>query len=48
MVISPGSISVIEIDKGKAQLKAINWYAHQTEFLDDFLKGAINDEEYLS
>jgi len=48
MVVSPGSISIIEIDKGKAQLKAVNLYSHQHEFLDDFLGGNISDEEYLS
>lgn len=48
LIISPGSISIIEIDKGRAQLKAVNWYSHQHEFLDNFLGGNISDEEYLS
>ncbi len=48
MVISSGSISILDIDKGKVQLKAVNWYGHQKEFLDDFLNGTVNTEEYLS
>jgi len=48
MVISPGSISILDIDKGNVHLKTVNWYGHQKEFLDDFLNGAFNSEEYLS
>ena len=48
MVISPGSISIIEIDKqGKIQVKAINLYEHQKQFLDDFFNGKIVSENYL-
>jgi len=48
MVISPGSISIIEIDEQrKMQVKAINLYQHQKQFLDDFFNGKIVSESYL-
>lgn len=49
MVISPGSISIIEVTKNKEiQVKAINLYEHQKEFLNDFFNGEIIRENYAS
>lgn len=48
MIISPGSISIIEIDKDIIQVKAINLYQHQKEFLEEFISGPIISEKYLS
>ncbi len=48
IVISPGSISIIEINKqGETQVKAINLYEHQRQFLEDFFGGEIVSENYL-
>ncbi len=48
MIITSGSISIIEIGKNKElQVKAINLYEHQKEFIDEFLNGEIKNENYL-
>lgn len=48
IVISPGSISIIEINKkGMTRVKAINLYEHQKQFLEDFFNGEIISENYL-
>jgi len=48
MLVAPGSISIIEINKTKdLQLKAVNIYGHQKEFIDEYLNGEIKNENYL-
>ena len=48
LVISPGSVSIIErINKG-FQVKAINMYGHQSKEINEFLSGKIKSESYLS
>lgn len=48
MVISPGSVSIIEVQKGDIQVKTINLYVNQNNFFDELLNENIISEKYLS
>lgn len=47
ILISPGSVSIIEVEDEIVQVKAINLYEHQKKFFNEFLKGNITKENYL-
>ncbi len=48
MVISPGSISIIEIEGKILQVKAVNLYGHQSkELTEEYYQDQIKSEGYL-